>query len=129
MNEQSARTDTYAGNDLEALSNLRRYRAWIVDSFRPHLGGRPAEIGAGTGSISELLLPLTESLELIEPSSNLALILERKFGGEQAVAVHHDTLEAWIENAPAQIYDSLVMVVFSNILKTIPGRYARCSAS
>lgn len=63
---------TYQGKDLEAMSFAENYHRWILEKFAPHLGPRVVEVGAGTGSFSELLLerPL-EMLALVEPSAEM----------------------------------------------------------
>ncbi len=59
----------YLGRDLEAMSFAVNYHKWILDEFRPLLGKKLVEVGAGTGSFSELLLgEKPESLTVIEPS-------------------------------------------------------------
>lgn len=60
----------YVGKDLEAMSFAVNYHRWILSSFEPFLGTRVVEVGAGTGSFSELLLERRlESLSLVEPST------------------------------------------------------------
>jgi len=59
----------YVGKDLEAMDFAVNYHKWILDEFRPFLGKRVVEVGAGTGSFSELLLQENiDSLSLVEPS-------------------------------------------------------------
>jgi 2-polyprenyl-3-methyl-5-hydroxy-6-metoxy-1,4-benzoquinol methylase len=59
----------YVGKDLEAMSFAVNYHKWILDEFRPFLGKRVVEVGAGTGSFSELLLQENiDSFSLVEPS-------------------------------------------------------------
>ena len=59
----------YPGRDLEAMSFAVNYHRWILDEFRPFLGRRVVEVGAGTGSFSRLLLnEELDKLVLIEPS-------------------------------------------------------------
>jgi SAM-dependent methyltransferase len=60
----------YPGRELEAMSLAVNYHRWILRSIKPFLGRRLVEVGAGTGSFSEMLLecPL-ERLALIEPSA------------------------------------------------------------
>jgi SAM-dependent methyltransferase len=59
----------YSGRDLEAMSWAVNYHRWILKIFEPYLGQRLVEVGAGTGSFSELLLELRpDSLALVEPS-------------------------------------------------------------
>ena len=58
----------YVGKDLEAMSFAVNYHKWILEEFRPFLGKRLVEVGAGTGSFSEMLIGENpEDLALIEP--------------------------------------------------------------
>lgn len=51
------------------MSFAVRYHRWLLDEFRPYLGKHVVEVGAGTGSFSEMLLACgPSSLSLIEPS-------------------------------------------------------------
>ena len=62
----------YVGKDLEAMSFAVNYHRWILASFAPYLGTRVVEVGAGTGSFSELLCERRpQSLSLVEPSSSM----------------------------------------------------------
>lgn len=62
----------YPGRDLEAMAFAPRYHAWIRDEFAPVLRGDVAEIGAGAGGFSHLLLALPlRSLTLYEPCAAL----------------------------------------------------------
>ncbi len=59
----------YIGKDLEAMSFAVNYHKWILKEFRVFLGKNIVEVGAGTGSFSELLLKENPaSLALVEPS-------------------------------------------------------------
>jgi SAM-dependent methyltransferase len=86
---------TYAGRDLESMSFARNYHRWILDLFAPHLGRRVVEVGAGTGSFSELLLARDpESLTLVEPSAEMHRLLVERVGRLQSrarVRIHNDT--------------------------------------
>jgi hypothetical protein len=46
----------YFGKDLEAMSFANNYHRWILSEFLPYLGSSVAEVGAGTGSFSSLIL-------------------------------------------------------------------------
>jgi glycosyltransferase involved in cell wall biosynthesis len=60
---------TYVGKDLEAMSFAVNYHRWILDEFRPFLGNRFVEVGAGTGDFSKLLVGEDpETLAVVEPS-------------------------------------------------------------
>lgn len=62
----------YAGKDLEAMSFAVNYHRWILAVFAPYLGTRLVEVGAGTGSFTELLLEhRPQSLSLVEPAPEM----------------------------------------------------------
>jgi SAM-dependent methyltransferase len=62
----------YPGRDLEAMSFALNYHRWIVAQFAPYLGDTIAEVGAGSGSVSKLLLQQNvKQLFAFEPSDNL----------------------------------------------------------
>ncbi|HEX8688358.1 MAG TPA: class I SAM-dependent methyltransferase [Pyrinomonadaceae bacterium] len=72
----------YAGRDLESMSAARNYRRWILDLFAPHMGRRLVEVGAGTGSFSELLLERApDTLALVEPSPEMHRRLAERVEG------------------------------------------------
>ncbi|MFT3744905.1 MAG: class I SAM-dependent methyltransferase [Pyrinomonadaceae bacterium] len=59
----------YPGKDLEAMSFAVNYHKWILDEFRPYIGRKVIEVGAGTGDFSTLLLnEKIDELSLVEPS-------------------------------------------------------------
>lgn len=59
----------YVGKDLEAMSFAVNYHKWILDEFTAFLGKNIIEVGAGTGSFSEMILQTEpETLSLVEPS-------------------------------------------------------------
>lgn len=59
----------YVGKDLEAMSFAVNYHKWILDEFAGLLGKNIIEVGAGTGSFSEMILQTEpETLSLVEPS-------------------------------------------------------------
>ncbi len=65
----------YVGKDLEAMSFAVNYHKWILEEFRPFLGKKLVEVGAGTGSFSEMLLQeKPENLALIEPSEMIKFL-------------------------------------------------------
>ena len=61
----------YEGRDLEAMAFAVNYHQWILQLFRPHLGCHAVEVGAGSGSFSEMLMECgLASLALVEPAAN-----------------------------------------------------------
>lgn len=80
--------DAYPGKDLEAMGFARNYHRWIRDLFRPHLGRRIGEVGAGAGDFTALLLETgPEALIAWEPSANLHASLVERFGDDPRVTV------------------------------------------
>jgi len=70
---------SYTGRELESMAFAMKYHQWILDVFRPFLGKRIVEVGAGSGSFSELLLATgPEQLDAIEPSANLYPLLAER---------------------------------------------------
>ncbi len=60
----------YVGKDLEAMDFAVNYHRWILGIMKPFLGANLVEVGAGTGSFSELLLEnAPATLSLVEPSA------------------------------------------------------------
>lgn len=105
----------YQGHDLEALSDLPNYHAWILDGFAPYLGGRAVEIGAGVGTIARKIAPLVESLDVVEPADNLQAPLAETLAGS-GITIHHGSLEQWLAAAEPASCDSIVMV---NVLEHV----------
>lgn len=62
----------YSGTELDAMSVAVNYHRWIIAKFAPYLGARVAEVGAGIGSVSKLLLKQPGvRLTSFEPSQNM----------------------------------------------------------
>jgi SAM-dependent methyltransferase len=103
----------YQGRDLEAMAFAPNYHAWILDCFRPYLGRRLAEIGAGSGNFARLLLdePI-ESLHLIEPSAAMFRHLPALAQADSAgrVALHNAVFLAVTRQLKAAAIDSLIYV-------------------
>ncbi|MBM3564785.1 MAG: class I SAM-dependent methyltransferase, partial [Alphaproteobacteria bacterium] len=107
MNDE---TPHYEGRDLEALSGMSHYYDWIVEYFSPHLRGAVIEYGPGSGIISARLRPLAKSLELVEPSPNLAAMLREKFAADAAVSIREQALESHIAALADGSRDCAVLV-------------------
>lgn len=89
---QMTKAPVYIGKDLEAMSFAVNYHKWILDEFRPFIGDNIVEVGAGTGSFSELLLGETpERLTLIEPSEMFEQLTKNleQTGTSTEVTFHH----------------------------------------
>lgn len=113
--ESTPRTH-YEGRDLEILADAPRYQSWIVEQFLPYLRGSVVEYGAGHGSISILLAPRVERLDLVEPSSPLIGPLQQRLSSFSHVTIHNAMLESHALNIPDNSLDGIVMV---NVLEHV----------
>jgi len=80
----------YVGKDLEAMSFAVNYHKWILEEFRPFLGKNFVEVGAGTGSFSEMLIEeKPENLALVEPSEMFKFLEQNISQIETSVTVNY----------------------------------------
>src|SRR6185503_17891142 len=111
----------YAGKDLEAMSFAVNYHRWILSIFEPCLGARVVEVGAGTGSFSELLLERRfESLSLVEPSTTMYQLLCRRveeLRPLQNVKTYNDVFENVAERIRST--DRPDSIIYVNVLEHI----------
>ncbi len=107
---------TYEGRDLEVLADMPNYYAWIMEFFAPHISGHVIEYGAGTGTISQRIVPLAEKLTLVEPSKNLAEHLKIQFSGNPKVEIVNERLEHHVAQVPDGSADTIILV---NVLEHI----------
>lgn len=118
----------YVGKDLEAMSFAVNYHKWILDEFRPFLGEKFVEVGAGTGSFSELLLDeKPKTLAMVEPSEMFAHLKQNvsQIKTDAAVNFHQAIFaEARAEIAAGEKPDS---VIYVNVLEHIEDDSAELS--
>jgi len=91
------------------MDHAKNYHRWILDLFRPYLGPRAAEVGAGIGSFSRTILETATVQELtaLEPAANLFPILRDRLQGNPRARALPLYLDAW---KPVQAPDSIVAV-------------------
>lgn len=91
-NRSPANTD-YPGRDLEAMSFAENYHQWILEEFYPFIGKSVAEVGAGCGNFTRILLKTTlEKLVACEPSEQMFPLLATSVEGEMRAGVVNDSL-------------------------------------
>lgn len=115
--ESSAKPE-YFGRDLEAMSFAVNYHNWIIDEFKPYLGASVAEVGAGTGNFTELLIasnPGIQHLVAFEPSANMYPLLEARLAG----AEHTSTLNSFFGDASHQSENEFDSVIYVNVLEHV----------
>lgn len=106
----------YYGKDLEALSFAPRYHQWILDTIAPYLGREVAEIGAGTGNFTRLLLDAERYLvTALEPSANM-------FPQLDALRRPHPQLKTengFLSDYAPRMQDAFDSVLYINVLEHI----------
>ncbi|MBV2137952.1 MAG: class I SAM-dependent methyltransferase [Candidatus Thiodiazotropha sp. (ex Ctena orbiculata)] len=114
MNTSTGKMPEYFGKDLEAMSFAVNYHKWILAEFYPYLGNRVAEVGAGTGTFSRLLLETQIGhLSAFEPSLNMYPLLEEALCEDQrGVAIN----SFFAGNSDAEGFDS---ILYLNVLEHI----------
>jgi SAM-dependent methyltransferase len=62
----------YVGGELELFAHAERWKAYLASTFRSHVRGDVAEVGAGLGAFTKLFLSAhTRSWSCIEPDPEL----------------------------------------------------------
>ena len=104
----------YSGTELEAMAEARNYCQWILRYFAPHLGGNIVEIGAGSGTFSQLLLDRKNTVHLVlfEAAVNLLPFLRQRFT-DPRVQLHGGPFD------PAELTQSPDSVVLVNVLEHV----------
>ena len=105
----------YASNELDSLAGANNYYRGLLSYFKPHLGKRILEVGAGIGTFSSFLLDANPSqLILFEPSKNLMPRLRERFSLDgRVIVMEENSVEEMTKSVEV---DSVVLV---NVLEHI----------
>ncbi len=120
----------YVGRDLEAMSFAVNYHQWILQIFSPFIGTRIVEVGAGTGSFSEMLLRKNiESMSMVEPSAEMYKTLGERMSGLKT-GVQIETYNSIFINIAEHIKSSQQpdSIVYVNVLEHIADDVAELRA-
>jgi hypothetical protein len=101
------------------MSFAENYHRWILESLKPQLGTRLVEVGAGSGSFSDLLLDHpADSLALIEPSEAMHRLLAERIRSrnDTRVETYRATFGDVAERLSSDLPDSIIYV---NVLEHI----------
>jgi SAM-dependent methyltransferase len=116
------KASAYPGTELEAMSGASNYHRWILDIFKPYLGARLVEVGAGIGSFSELILSqhVCETLSLVEPSDSMydrLAVHARQLDAHAIIDTYHAT---FVEAADLiKIRHAPDSIIYVNVLEHI----------
>lgn len=92
--DDMAQLEKYFGKDLEALFYADKYYEWIVSEIRHYLGKNFVEVGAGSGTFSEIVLRTNpRSLTAVEPSDNMFKLLGKRFEEEKRISMLKGTFQ------------------------------------
>lgn len=108
----------YVGKDLEAMSFAVNYHKWILEEFRPFLGKKLVEVGAGTGSFSEMLIDeKPENLALVEPSEMFEFLEQNISQFDTAVSVNY--YNSIFSEAAGTLNEKPDTIIYVNVLEHI----------
>ncbi len=108
----------YVGKDLEAMSFAVNYHKWILEEFRPFLGKKLVEVGAGRGSFSEMLIAeKPKNLALVEPSEMFEF-LEQNISQIETSAVI-DYYNSIFSETAARFSEKPDTIIYVNVLEHI----------
>jgi SAM-dependent methyltransferase len=114
----SSKKVVYPGKDLEAMSFAVKYHQWILEEFRPFLGKKLVEVGAGTGSFSEMLIEeKPDNLALVEPSEMFDF-LERTISQIETSAKVNYYNAVFTETAH-KLHETPDTIIYVNVLEHI----------
>jgi SAM-dependent methyltransferase len=112
----AAKKKSYYGKDLEAMAFAQNYHQWIFDEFSTYLGDVTAEIGAGTGNFSRLILNSSvKQFIAFEPSENMYPLLVHRFRDETKIEIHND----FLCNGYKKLTNTLDSIFYIDVLEHI----------
>lgn len=105
----------YEGRE-EAMAVVPNYHAWILGAFEPYLGNTVAEVGAGTGNFSSLLIQkVSGRMIVVEPAAQMYPLLQERFAGNPRV-----TCEPYLFGDVVSRYkEALDAIVYVNVLEHV----------
>ncbi|MFT3928198.1 MAG: class I SAM-dependent methyltransferase [Myxococcales bacterium] len=100
------------GAMLDTIESAVGYNRWIVDFFRPYLGAANVELGAGHGTLTEIVGADYRVRPFDVEPDNLRVLSKRFAGHPRVAACGSDILEL-------REFDSLDCIYSSNVLEHI----------
>ena len=107
----------YAADDLETMSEAKRYQDHVFGLLRPHVGASVLEVGCGIGTFSLRLAQIADRLLCIEPNLNCVSRARAALDGHPKIALRICHLEECNhDELLARRFDTIVCV---NVLEHI----------
>jgi 2-polyprenyl-3-methyl-5-hydroxy-6-metoxy-1,4-benzoquinol methylase len=107
----------YAADDLETMSEARRYQGHVFELLRSHIGKSVLEVGCGIGTTSLRLAEIAERLVCIEPNLNCVSRARAALDGNPKITLRICHLEECDrDELVRQRFDTIVCV---NVLEHI----------
>lgn len=101
---------------LDAMSGASNYHEWIVQELQPFLGASSAEIGAGTGTVTELILRAgVKEVVCFEPSRTSHERLRERLGRDDRVRA----VDATLADRAEEFRNRFDSIVYINVLEHI----------
>ena len=109
----------YTGCDLDVMSIAENYNRWILNCFHPYVCDNIIEVGAGQGTMSQLIAEQCKHLITIEPDENNCRIIREKLKDFQ----HTETFYGFLSDFPkdAQMANNIMYI---NVLEHIEDEIA-----
>lgn len=108
--------EEYPGKDLESMSLAVNYNNWLIEMMSPYLGENTAEVGAGNGNITRLLIEQNiNQLTAFEPSGNMYGVLKKIFNETPGIKLINDKFL----NLTNQYNNYFDTVLYINVLEHI----------
>jgi SAM-dependent methyltransferase len=108
--------EAYFAEDLEAMDSASNYYNWMLSAFRPYIGQRILEVGAGSGNFSTRLLEQQpELLTCLEPSENVAQRLEQRLAGIS----HAEARRGLLKEHAAQWQQRYDTIFYINVMEHV----------
>ena len=112
---QPSASPQYIGKDLEAMAFANNYYQWVLAEISPYLGNSVAEVGAGVGNFSTLVLETDiSSLVAFEPSLEMCDLLQEALGKDKRASAINDFFGK--EDSEKSFFDSILYI---NVLEHI----------
>ena len=108
---------TYIGKDLESMSYAHNYSKWIIELFLPYTGNNIAEVGAGTGNLTNLFSEIDKvnNITAFEPSEEMHRVLSNNTSHSEKILTVNNTAY----NAAATYPNHFDSIFYINVLEHI----------